>query len=491
MLASTPKILDYEDLRAHQNNIKNKPRTITQSFESEVSRKSREGHEYNALAFQEQWMWIQRTFYKVQSGRDLLIKRQFVNGDADDFINAPEIHQTLIRKYGDQLHPLINEWAVYYIGTTAGEKYDPSTTDDLIEIEHTRYRNSYRPSIFKQTDVVIQRPLLWQEYLNRLMPKTETCTTSAGQEISQQDYFESYIAQRLQHPSKPPLIAILLRGEHGTGKGYWMDNILKPLLGENNYISITLGDLQKSFNKDLYYKLLVHIEEINDSRGKAGEKLKKFITEDSARVEAKYSNATLARKYFGIVASSNVPDPVRIEQNDRRYFVPVYSIHQTNNNETKAFFNRLSLWLKKKNGIQEIANYLYSLNIENFDFSSPPTTDAKEQIMEQQTASEDNTTKATIEISEQYKGYVFSVTDVVKQWHITQSCARWALTHAGFVSIKRRWNPGGPAINCWAHKSLQPKDGNWAKVEYQLFTRREDDNPTINRQFGVGIHQNL
>ena len=53
-------------------------------------------------------------------------------------------------------------------------------------------------------------------------------------------------------------------------------------------------------------------------------------------------------KYFGIVASSNVQDPVRIEANDRRYFVPVYSKHKVNADETKRFFLRFTDWLERK-----------------------------------------------------------------------------------------------------------------------------------------------
>ena len=59
-----------------------------------------------------------------------------------------------------------------------------------------------------------------------------------------------------------------------------MDNILRPLIGETNFIAVTLADVQKGFIADIYNSTVVHIEEINDSRGKSGEKMKKLITEN-------------------------------------------------------------------------------------------------------------------------------------------------------------------------------------------------------------------
>jgi hypothetical protein len=316
------------------------------------------------------------------------------------------------------------------------------------------------------------------------MPRTELCILLDGKTVPQQHYFEAYLAQRLQEPSKPPLMAILLRGEHGTGKNFWIDNIMNHLLGDSNCVSVGLNDLTGRNTKDLYQTLLVHVEEMNDTRHKAGDKMKKLITEETARTEAKFMNATVETKYFGIIASSNVFDPIRIESNDRRWFVPAYSKHLDNCNETKAFFRGFANWLEKSDGLQMIFDYLHSLDIRGYDFRSPPNTSAKDEIMEEQTATEDNTTSASIELYELYKNCVFSPTDVTHAWKITEPSARKALKNAGFVSVKRRW-VSGKGINPtsrYVHKTLVPTDGNWETVQYTLFTRRIEDNPTINYQ---------
>jgi len=468
---------------AHRINQKNKPRRVLKNFDTEITAKEREGFEYDPFKFLEQTNWIKETFYKVSNPNgNIQLKRQFINGDPDDFISTAELHSTLYRKYGDELHPLVNEWANYYIDTTAGIKYDPSTSEAFVEVESTRYRNAYKPSTFKQLNRNLNRPKEWQLYLDRLMPRTELCILLDGKTVPQQHYFEAYLAQRLQEPSKPPLMAILLRGEHGTGKNFWIDNIMQHLLGDSNCVSVGLNDLTGRNTKDLYQTLLVHVEEMNDTRHKAGDKMKKLITEETARTEAKFMNATVETKYFGIIASSNVFDPIRIESNDRRWFVPAYSKHLDNCNETKAFFRGFANWLEKSDGLQMIFDYLHSLDIRGYDFRSPPNTSAKDEIMEEQTATEDNTTSASIELYELYKNCVFSPTDVTHAWKITEPSARKALKNAGFVSVKRRW-VSGKGINPtsrYVHKTLVPTDSNWDNVEYKLFTRRIEDNPTIN-----------
>jgi hypothetical protein len=255
-----------------------------------------------------------------------------------------------------------------------------------------------------------------------------------------------------------------------------MDNILRPLIGEANFIAVTLADVQKQFVSDIYNSTVVHIEEINDSRGRSGEKMKKLITEGHSRVEAKYQQPYIANKYFNIVASSNVYDPIKIEQNDRRYFVPVYSKHLRSPDETKAFFGDLTAWLEQEGGLQVMANYLHSLNIEAFNFRFPPRTQAKEEITEVSTASEDRVTTASMEITMRYCDYVFALDNVMSEWRMKQSDAKQALLNAGFTKIKRQWGSRN-ATNMWVHKTLVPENHNWGEVSYRLFKRRETDNP--------------
>ena len=187
---------------------------------------------------------------------------------------------------------------------------------------------------------------------------------------------------------------------------------------------------------------MVHIEEINDSRGRSGEKMKKLITESQTRVEAKYQQPYIANKYFNIVASSNVVDPIKIEQNDRRYFVPVYSTHLHSPDETKAFFGDLTTWLEDEGGLQVMANYFTASTLKAFNFRFPPHTEAKDDITEVSTASEDRVTTASMEITWRYCDCVFALDSVMAEWQMKQSDAKQTLISSGFTQDKTQMDRG-------------------------------------------------
>ena len=166
---------------ANDQNKAAKPRSITRSFDSEIAAQSRRGFEYNPFTFREQWRFLQSMFYKVPQGTQLQIKRRYEGGAPDDFIPAAEVHNTLLRLFGDELHPCIQEWAIHYIPTTAGARYNPATDDPFFVVEGTQFRNAYTPSRYAAYEVQPrQRPAQWQEYLDRLMPRRPNLLHSAG-----------------------------------------------------------------------------------------------------------------------------------------------------------------------------------------------------------------------------------------------------------------------------------------------------------------------
>ena len=51
---------------------------------------------------------------------------------------------------------------------------------------------------------------------------------------------------------------------------------MRPLLGADNFVAVSLKEFTGQFKSDLYSKLLVHVEEMNATRGKAADALKKL-----------------------------------------------------------------------------------------------------------------------------------------------------------------------------------------------------------------------
>jgi hypothetical protein len=75
---------------------------------------------------------------------------------------------------------------------------------------------------------------------------------------------------------------------------------------------VPLSDIRANFNADLFEAVLLHIEEINDQRGKVAEILKRYVTRDKQRSNAKFRVLAEAQvgKYFGLFVKSNHLNPV-------------------------------------------------------------------------------------------------------------------------------------------------------------------------------------
>ena len=64
----TTTINEQEWAEAHRNNVNNKPRSISKTFDSEIDRVRKiTGIPYEPFTFQEQWQFIKETFYKISN----------------------------------------------------------------------------------------------------------------------------------------------------------------------------------------------------------------------------------------------------------------------------------------------------------------------------------------------------------------------------------------------------------------------------------------
>ena len=290
------------------------------------------------------------------------------------------------------------------------------------------------------------------------MPPENLCTLDNGTDIKAQDYFEAWLAQRIQTPTEPNTVIMVLRGEHGTGKGFVGDMLMKQMLGKSNYQACSLDQLTGKYVEGLYSKTLIQIEEaILSNRNKITQQLKALATQEEQWTEAKYRNATKKRKYFGIYLTSNEEYPVRIENNDRRFFVPCFSQHLKTPEETHEFYkNTFLAWLKNEDGYQTMLNYFHALDISGFNFLRPPMTPSKEALMETEDNASQLTHRVSLMLQNEYKDYAFKLEAVVKKWRLSNYYAAKALKSAGFKQKRSRHfdTDEHKAERLWVHHSF-------------------------------------
>ena len=211
---------------------------------------------YNPENFYNQMQWVRSFFYKRNGRNDTLsyMMRRRTSGKDDISVNKTNVFDTLYNKFGNTLEEeLQTEKLLMLIPNTVAQIYDPSTSNMLVidQDTYSQYSNTYVPPTLEPTDATEEMPELFKQYLDRLIPPNEMCwyRSSPENKFSQQEYVLKWLSQRVQYPAKNPTVALVLTGEQGTGKSFLFDVIMRPLVGEHNYLTTNLKTVTGRFNK--------------------------------------------------------------------------------------------------------------------------------------------------------------------------------------------------------------------------------------------------
>jgi hypothetical protein len=193
-----------------------------------------------------------------------------------------------------------------------------------------------------------------------------------------------------------------------------------------------------------------------------------------------------ALKYFLLALSTNAPDPIRIERGDRRYFICNFIEHSKSSEDSAEFFQKFATWLEQQDGYQIMCNWLHSLDISDANFRTPPITQAKLDLMEQETSAEGNTQLASLEIATTYRENAFMLKSVQDTWKLSQKSAVTALKNAGFEGVKRRWITGQKPTTLWIQKAFIPKINEPLKLD--VFTDKRSFSVTLRSESNKDEH---
>jgi hypothetical protein len=316
--------------------------------------------------------------------------------------------------------------------------------------------------------------MLWQDYLDRLMPRDQMCVIGSRQ-IPQQKFFEQWIVQRVKRPYEPLEINLILRGEQGTGKNFWCDVLLKPILGKTNVYTGSTKDLKSDHKKQIYQSVLFHIEEFDDKRNKLNEILKAATTQKDPYIGDKFLAKTQMQKYFSIAISTNAKFPLTLEKGDRRNFVACYSEHRESRQESQRFFEKFTQWLEQLGGYQTMFNYFHSTPIE-LDTADCPLTNAKIELTEQESYLESAENDLILWLQDpMQRRYAFSPDELQKKYKLPKPSIQNCLRQAGFLSKQKRWKldekANGNIMRLWISKERFEKD---SFENLKLFKNGED-----------------
>jgi hypothetical protein len=184
------------------------------------------------------------------------------------------------------------------------------------------------------------------------------------------DYLLNWMAHTIQRPEELPGIAIVFRGQQGTGKGVATEEFGRLL--EPHFIALTsMEQLVGRFTGHLKDRLLVYANEALWGGNKSAEgALKAMITDPNASVEQKFKDTVRIENFKRIMISSNEDWAVPVAKDDRRFFVlNVGNARKEDTAYFKAIIDQMN-----NGGSEALMHALVNRDLSNFDVRKPPQT---------------------------------------------------------------------------------------------------------------------
>jgi hypothetical protein len=199
----------------------------------------------------------------------------------------------------------------------------------------------------------------------------------------------AYIVQNLDRTCT----AWVLQGTTGTGKGLLMNMILAPIFGHEQVAIRRMEELAEPYNGYMEKCFITFIDEVQTSvlRNEKGvmAKLKNFITEPTITIRNMYQNARSVKNRTNWIFASNMPDPVAVDMNDRRFNVAKYQSNPLI--ITQAEIDAIP------GELQAFYDYLFALKVDHNMARTPMDTEDRTNLMRISEASIDTVSKALLE----------------------------------------------------------------------------------------------
>ena len=227
--------------------------------------------------------------------------------------------------HGHILPPFIPDAKVVFDPTKGQEK--PNLVNPPL------YVNTYTETGYMTAAVMPTTAAIYQNACGSLQGHTPMCfriiSHMLGDRREDIEHFLNWLAYIYQHKTKT-MTAWILSGTTGTGKGVFVNKILKPLFGHSQVPMRSLENLEEHFNHYLQKAMILVVDEfrvLDASRGgsrsanRLTDKLKQQITEPTLTIRAMRADQIEVPSYVNFIFLTNHYDALRIDPSDRRYNV--------------------------------------------------------------------------------------------------------------------------------------------------------------------------
>ncbi|HWV02970.1 primase-helicase family protein [Ralstonia sp.] len=241
-----------------------------------------------------------------------------------------------------------------------GHVFQPNG-EDFVERHGTLWCNTYQ-QFEPVTDSADVHPD-FLEFLERLFP-----------DDSERHQSIQWLAHGLRKPEERPSYHLLLISESGTGKGFLFNEILKPLLIHTS-IAPSFSRVTAQFSTVLEDNLLCLLDDPRKGSDETMTRMKSILSEEWALVEHKGETARMVPTFTRFILASNLERPLRLDEDDRRWFAPKKLVHRVSKEETQQFLSRLYSWLQQSDSLSRVYNWFMQYDLDGFNPKHIPQTD--------------------------------------------------------------------------------------------------------------------
>ncbi|PHR69911.1 MAG: hypothetical protein COA66_13870 [Arcobacter sp.] len=221
-----------------------------------------------------------------------------------------DLPKTIINKEDDSTSYIFTPELI----TIQYERFNPYILKEFYCIDGSYYKNTFKPTKYMKLHAESYRePRAILALINHLV----------RYDRYRFDYFINWVAYFFKNLKKSQ-VSIVLLGKQGAGKGILFNNIITPLFGEEYSTTINDASLNTNFKGGIIKnKLFFNFDESSDAKRSSTKNfLKAIVTNKSVSAEEKNKTMESEIELFAqSLFTSNDPNPIEIEESDRRYTV--------------------------------------------------------------------------------------------------------------------------------------------------------------------------
>ncbi|OWY33208.1 hypothetical protein CEJ45_17300 [Herbaspirillum aquaticum] len=158
----------------------------------------------------------------------------------------------------------------------------------------------------------------------------------------------------------------MLSSAPGTGKGFLFHNILTPILQHTHLVKDYDG-LMGKHSVALAHNLLILLDDAKTSSDSMETKLKSALSEPRVAIEPKHEMPRMVDTYARVILASNELRPLRLDKDERRWYVPQRIEHRVSLEETANFISQIAAWLEEPESLGKVYNYFKTYSLEGFN----------------------------------------------------------------------------------------------------------------------------